>query len=69
MSYEDKNKKRREAQRRYLQRNGWVAVDGYTKSMAFRWKWIKPGVYKKAYTREDAVRMQKRRDAKEKSTV
>jgi hypothetical protein len=61
MKYRDKNKKRREQQRRFLQRNGWIAVDGYTKERAFRWKWILPGVYKKAYSREEAVAIETRR--------
>jgi len=60
MNYEDSNKPRREKQRRFLQRNGWVAVAGYTKEYAFRWKWIKPGRYKKAYLREEAVVLEER---------
>jgi hypothetical protein len=61
MKYEDNNKQRREKQRRFLQRNGWVAVDGYTKELKFRHKWIKPGVYKRAYSREEAVTLEKKR--------
>jgi len=61
MKYRDSNKAHREQQRRFLQRNGWIAVDGYTPERAFRWKWIKPGTYKRAYVREAAFDLETKR--------
>lgn len=60
MKYEDLNKQHRELQRRLLQGAGWVAVVALKDNGRRQWKWIHPKL-KKAYSREAAVALQKRR--------
>jgi hypothetical protein len=60
MTYEDLNKQHRELQRRLLKTAGWVAVPAVKDNSSFQWKWIHPKL-KKAYSREAAVALQKRR--------
>lgn len=60
MKYLDDNKMHREEQRRFLSVAGWVAVAAVKDNGSFQWKWIHPKL-KKAYSREAAVALQKRR--------
>jgi hypothetical protein len=60
MKYVDPNKPHREVQRRFLKSAGWVAVPAVKDNSSFQWKWIHPKL-KKAYSREAAVALQKRR--------
>lgn len=50
----DPNKPRRDAERRKLQRAGWVAVPALKSNGAFKWRWIHP-TRKKAYSRAEAM--------------
>ena len=52
----DPNKPRRDAESRELQRVGWKAVPALKPNGSHKWKWIIAG-RKKAYSRQDAVRL------------
>lgn len=60
MKYVDPNKSHREEQRRLLKRAGWLAVIAVKDNGSLYWKWIHPKL-KKAYSREAAVALQRRR--------
>ena len=55
----DDNKPVRDAQRRFLHKHGWRAVDALKRNGAFKHAWIHP-TQKGSYSREDAVRLTKR---------
>jgi hypothetical protein len=56
---EIKNKPIRDAQRRLLHKNGWIAVEALKDNGAFQFKWIHRK-YKRAYSRVKAVEITKR---------
>lgn len=49
----------RDEQRRFLRKNGWIAVEALKDNGAFQWKWIHKR-YKRAYSRQAAVDKTKR---------
>lgn len=55
----DPNKPRRDAERRFLHKNGWVAVAALKDNGSYQPKWIHKR-YKRAYSREDAIAITKR---------
>ena len=53
------NSRKRDMQRRFLQRAGWRAVEGAKRNGTFKWVWIKPG-RKRALSRDEAVVLERK---------
>lgn len=52
----DINKPIRDRERRFLNRNGWLAVIALKKNSSKVWKWIHPK-YKRAFNRKEAIKI------------
>lgn len=52
----DPNKPRRDAERRILNKNGWLAVEAVKPNGSFLWRWIHPK-FKKAHSRKEALQI------------